>query len=82
MRDIDLFAKEVLEASVKIGTPKGLGGVADAVEKPEFATAVGLALFATEDASAVEIAGKKPKKDAKTKAPKSPNFLKRIFSKF
>ena len=46
MRDIDLFAKQILEAAIKIGVPKGAGGVADAVGKPEFATAVGLALLA------------------------------------
>ena len=48
MRDIEVFAKEALEASVTIGTPQGLDGVADAVEKPEFATAVGLAIIAAE----------------------------------
>ena len=49
MRDIDVFAKKALEASVKIGTPQGLGGVSEAIEKPEFATAVGLAMIAAED---------------------------------
>ncbi len=84
MRDIDLFAKEVLEAAVKIGTPKNLGGVSDAIEKPEFAVAVGLALFAAEEAQYSAPSGKKPKKSPKTpKASSNPlGFVKKILSKF
>lgn len=80
MRDIDLFAKEALEAAVKIGVPTGFDGVADAIEKPEFAAAVGLAMLAAE----TNIVTQQPKK----KSPKKPksgsklNFLKKIFSKF
>lgn len=48
MRDIEVFAKQALEMSVKIGAPKGLGGVGNAIEKPEFAGAVGLALISAE----------------------------------
>ncbi len=80
MRDIDLFAKRVLEAAVKIGIPQGLDGVADAVEKPEFATAVGLAMLAAEDSHEVNLPTKKSKKDKK-KTPKT-NIFKKIFSKF
>ena len=80
MRDIDLFAKKSLEAAVKIGTPQGLGGVADAIEKPEFATAVGLAMFAAEESQYIAPRSKKAKKALKI--PKSGNFLKKIFSKF
>lgn len=80
MRDIDLFAKKVLEASVKIGIPQNLNGVSESVEKPEFATAIGLALMAAEDgrhlASPSKTSGKKPK------ITKKPNFFKKIFSKF
>lgn len=80
MRDLDLFVKDVLEASVKIGIPKGLGGVSDSIEKPEFAVAVGLALLAAEERGASEIAVKKPKK--LPKLPKAPGFIKKLFSKF
>lgn len=80
MRDIDLFAKKALEASVKIGTPKGLGGVSDAIEKPEFAVAAGLALLAAEGSQLDVPQGKKSKKSLK--APKAPGFLKKLFSKF
>ena len=48
MRDIELYAKECLEAATRIGVPSGLGGVADGIEKPEYAAAVGLALYAAE----------------------------------
>ena len=66
MRDIDLFAKKALEASVKIGVPLGLGGVADAVAKPEYATAVGLALIAAEEsATSVPAQHKKSSKTSK-----------------
>ena len=77
MRDIDVFAKKVLEAAVKIGIPKGLGGVADAVEKPEFAATVGLAMLAAEESQYAQVGTKKAKKTAK-----NGNLLKKIFSKF
>ena len=80
MRDIDLFAKGALEAAVKIGVPQGVGGVAESIEKPEFATAVGLALFAAEEGHQAPVDGKKHFKSPKL--PKSPGFLKKIFSKF
>ena len=49
LKDIEIFAKEIMETSVKVGVPKGLGGVADAIEKPEYATAVGLAMMAADE---------------------------------
>ena len=91
MRDIDLFVKTILEASVRIGIPQGIGGVSEAIEKPEFATAVGLALYAAEEGSAGETSEKKSRKLPKfgkpagksTKPAKSGgNFIKKIFSKF
>ena len=80
MRDIDIFAKKCLEASVKIGTPKSLGGVSESIEKPEFAAAIGLAIFAAEESQYTPVATKKAKKGPKM--PKKPGFLKKIFSKF
>ena len=85
MRDIELFAKKVLEAAVKIGKPSGLDGVAEAVQKPEFATAVGLAMMAAEDASYAAPVGKKGLKlGGKTKgsSEKKPGIFKKILSKF
>lgn len=80
MRDIDLFAKKVLETAVKIGYPIGLDGVADAVQKPEFATAIGLAILAAEESAYASAESKKGKK-AKSSSSKL-GFLKKIFSKF
>ena len=80
MRDIDLFAKQILEAAIKIGVPKGAGGVADAVGKPEFATAVGLALLAAGESQHMALPSKKPHKAPKI--PKAPGLFKKIFSKF
>lgn len=81
MRDIDVFAKKALEASVKIGTPQGLGGVSEAIEKPEFATAVGLAMIAAEDYQHEMPTTKKSSKLPKIGS-KGPGLFKRIFSKF
>ena len=80
MRDIELYAKEALEAAVKIGIPQGAGGVAESIEKPEFATAVGLALLAAEESQYTAPENKKHFKAPKMA--KKPGFLKKIFSKF
>lgn len=81
MRDIELFAKKALEASVKIGIPQNLSGVSDAVERPEFAAAVGLAMLAAED-QAYAIKPSKPQKKAKKAKKEGGNIFKKIFSKF
>jgi cell division protein FtsA len=41
---IDEFAKQALQLSARVGKPTGYGGVADQVESPAFAAAVGLML--------------------------------------
>ena len=83
MRDIELFAKKALEASVKIGIPLDLAGVSEAVERPEFATAVGLAIMAAEDqAYAINATKKSSKKSPKSASSKPTNILKKLFSKF
>lgn len=82
MRDIDMFAKNILEAAVKIGKPQGLNGVAEEIEKPEFATAVGLAMMAAEDGRYAEPAGKKKAHKKKAKPEAKGGFLKKLFSKF
>ncbi|MDO4746986.1 MAG: cell division protein FtsA [Candidatus Saccharibacteria bacterium] len=85
MRDIEVFAKQALEAAVKIGIPVVLGGVAESVAKPEFATAVGLAIIAAESGDLATAPGKKSKKSHKKPSGSSSNpfgFIKKIFSKF
>lgn len=78
LKDIIVYAREALEASVKIGTAKGLGGVADAIEKPEYAAAVGLALIAAKES------GQQRQKVNKKipKAEKKAGFFAKIFKKF
>lgn len=81
MRDIEVFAKETLEAAVKIGVPQSLGGVSEAVEKPEYSVAVGLALLAADQINLdMPSTTKKSKKPIKTL--KAPSFFKKLFSKF
>lgn len=79
MRDLGIFVKRALEASVKVGVPGELSGVADEVQKPEYATAVGLMLIAATETGAknnVMRSGKKGGKSGKA------GLLKRFFSKF
>ncbi len=82
MRDIELFAKKAMEASVKIGVPLDLTGVADAITRPEFAAAVGLAIMAAEDQSYNIKPEKKKKKSKSSTKSSSGNIFKKIFSKF
>ncbi|MBQ8984949.1 cell division protein FtsA [Candidatus Saccharibacteria bacterium] len=83
MRDIELFAKYALEASVKIGVPLELTGVSEAVERPEFAVAVGLAIMAAEEqAYSVPKQSKKSKKAKPALKAPSTNIFKKLFSKF
>lgn len=72
MKNIEVYAKEVLETAVKIGVSRELGGVAEAIEKPEYTTAVGLMLMAVDNDSQA----KSKKKE------KSGGFLRKIFKKF
>ena len=83
MREIELFAKEVLEASVRVVAPKGFGGVADAIEKPEYAAAVGLAMMATleGDVTLAEKKGVFAKKKSGSSG-KKPGVFKKIFGGF
>jgi cell division protein FtsA len=45
LKDIVSYAKESLGLAARIGKTSGYGGVADNIEKPQFATAVGLMLI-------------------------------------
>lgn len=85
MRDVEIFAKEILEASVKIGVPSGLGGMANDVSKPEYAASIGLAMMAAEDnAGNNDSSNHKNRKIKKPEHTKkvSEGFLKKFFSKF
>lgn len=75
MRDLEIFAKQELEMSVRLGSPKNLGGVGTSVEKPEYSAAVGLMLFAADSDSRPTTKSKKSKAEGS-------NFLKNLFKKF
>jgi cell division protein FtsA len=45
LRGIEQAASEFFGLPARIGVPTGVGGLSDAVSKPEYATAVGLVLF-------------------------------------
>lgn len=79
MRDIDKFVRASLGMSVKIGAPSGLTGVSEAIEKPEFAAAVGLMLLSA-DNEAQNVKKKSHKK--KKRGEKKPGFLRKFFGKF
>lgn len=78
MRDLDKFVRETLNMSVKIGVPALLAGVGgEAIQKPEYATAIGLMLRSAEGGPVQnKRSGKKGKKE------KGPGVIKRFLSKF
>ena len=50
MKGLAAFAKEQLKMAVRIGVPgANLSGVVEDIEKPEYATAIGLALSMADD---------------------------------
>jgi len=79
MRDIDKFVRATLGMSVKIGRPAGLTGVAEAIERPEYAAAVGLMLISADGGG--QALGKKSRKKGK-KGDKKPGFLSRFLGRF
>lgn len=62
LKDIVSYAKEALGLAARIGKTAGYGGVADNIEKPQFATAVGLMLIDSEGDAIVQTRNKKSAK--------------------
>ncbi|MBR3368546.1 cell division protein FtsA [Candidatus Saccharibacteria bacterium] len=79
LRGIESFVKEALEASVKIGQIGEYAGIADTIKKPEYATAIGLMMIASESEGAKNTLKNKKKK---VKKDKKEGFLKKFFKKF
>lgn len=80
MRGIEVFAKQAFEASVKIGIPEGLSGVADSIKKPEYAVAIGLMMFdSMRDGENISKGKNKIKKE---KSSKDDGLFKKFFKKF
>ncbi len=54
LKGITDYARNFLGLAVRVGKPSGFGGVAEDVEKPQFATALGLMLLDSENVSSGE----------------------------
>lgn len=50
MKNVVDYTKQTLGLAARLGTPKGYGGVAEHMDEPQFATAVGLMLIDSESA--------------------------------
>jgi cell division protein FtsA len=59
LKNIVEYAKESLGLAARIGKTSGYGGVADDIEKPQFATAVGLMLIDAENENSAQTHKKK-----------------------
>ncbi len=75
LKHIADYTKEALGLAVKVGTAKGFGGVAEHVDEPQFAAAVGLMLVDTAGNHGDERGGKR----VKVAADHAGGLLKRIF---
>ena len=79
LRDIDIYAKSQIQLAIRISTPNALGGVSEAVSKPEYATAVGLMLTGLQFSSSASTKSKK----SSVKSSKSKNGpLSKFFNLF
>ena len=81
LKEIDIFAKRALGCSVKIGMPIGCSGVADAIAKPEFATAAGLMMLAADRDSSEPQQKRGRKRISKKKKSKKSGLLQKLFGK-
>lgn len=61
LKGIAEYAKMSLGLAVKVGVSSGYGGVADNIEKPQFATALGLMLIDSESATTKSVSNKNKK---------------------
>jgi len=66
-------------AEFRVGKPTGYGGVADNIEKPAFATAIGLMLF---DAERMAVTGSSKTKKSSHVVKEAQNFLTKFFTRF
>jgi cell division protein FtsA len=77
LKNIVEYAKDYLGLAARIGKPTGYGGVADDIEKPSFATAVGLMLIDAERAS-----HQRPNKKSGVKIKDATGFVSKLFARF
>jgi len=76
LKNLHEYAKDALGLAVKIGISSGFGGVADGIDKPEFATALGLMLIDSEQNTNVS-GGRKIHSVSS-----GVNILSKLFAKF
>jgi cell division ATPase FtsA len=72
------YAKESLGLAARIGKTAGYGGIADNIEKPQFATAVGLMLIDSEG----EMAAPSRKKKAGNSISNATGVISRFMARF
>ena len=80
LKGIAEFAKKHLGVAARVGKATGFGGVADDIDKPQYATAVGLMLIDAESAGPAK-AGKGKKVAQGDTLKQAGGFLKNIFGK-
>jgi cell division protein FtsA len=76
------YAKGQLGLAVRIGKPAGFAGVADHIDEPQFAAAVGLMLIDTDDSRQLRIDSSRGRADGKSIVKSASGILSGIFSKF
>jgi cell division protein FtsA len=79
LKGISDYAKESLGLAARVGKSTGFGGVADDIDKPQFATAVGLMLIDSETTNNPTIAKKFSGKNA---IAGGANVITKIFNRF
>jgi cell division protein FtsA len=79
LKGISEFAKESLGLAARVGKSTGFGGVADDIDKPQFATAVGLMLIDSETTNNPTSATKFSGKNA---IAGGANVITKIFNRF
>jgi cell division protein FtsA len=77
LKNVVDYAKQSLGLAAKIGKPTGYGGVADGIEKPSFATAIGLMLI---DAQRIAVGGPNKKNTVSIKA--AGGIVSKLFARF
>ena len=73
------YAKQTLGLAARLGKPTGYGGVADDIEKPSFAVAVGLMLI---DAERAVVNGKSHNKKSGVSIKNAQGFVAKLFARF
>ena len=82
LKGIAEFAKKHLGVAGRVGKAIGFGGVADNIDKPQFASAVGLMLIDSESVAHLPGGGKTKKSHSGDTMKNAGGFLKNLLGKF